>query len=56
MPRAIPGRPPKGKPRQIRWDDDEWESIRRAADRLGMSRSDYIRRLVAWDLDRLKKG
>lgn len=51
-----PGRPPKGTPRQIRWDDDEWEEIRLAAERMGMTRSEYIRRVVNWDLNRLRKA
>lgn len=54
MPRRPVGRPPTGKPRQIRWEDDEWEAIRKAAEGLGMTRSDYVRRLVAMDLDRRK--
>lgn len=51
-----PGRPPKGKPRQVRWEDDEWEDIRLAGERMGMTRSEYIRRIVDWDVQRLKKG
>lgn len=51
-----PGRPKKGSPRQIRWDDDEWEEIRIAAERMGMTRSEYIRRVVAWEIDRLRKA
>lgn len=51
-----PGRPPKGKPRQIRWEDEEWEDIRLAAERMGMDRSEYVRRLVQWDIDRLRKA
>lgn len=54
--RNPPGRPPKGSPRQIRWDDEEWEEIRRAAERMGMTRSEYIRRVVRWDIDGLRKG
>lgn len=51
-----PGRPAKGAPRQIRWSDEEWEDIRLAAERMGMTRSEYIRRVVEWDLNRLRKG
>lgn len=51
-----PGRPPKGKPRQIRWDDEEWEEIRIAAIRMGMTRSEYIRRIVYWDIHGKHKG
>lgn len=45
-----PGRPPKGTPRQIRWSDAEWEEIRLAAERMGMTRSEYIRRIIHWDI------
>lgn len=51
-----PGRPPKGSPRQIRWDDDEWEEIRVAAERMGMTRSEYVRRIVHWDIHGKHKG
>ena len=51
-----PGRPPKGTPRQIRWDDDEWEAIRVAAERMGMTRSEYIRRIVHWDITGKHRG
>ena len=51
-----PGRPPKGTPRQVRWDDDEWEEIRVAAERMGLTRSEYIRRIVHWEVHGKHKG
>lgn len=51
-----PGRPPKGTPRQIRWDDDEWEAIRVAAERMGMTRSEYVRRIAHWDITGKHRG
>lgn len=52
MPARNVGRPIKGKPRQIRWTDEEWTRLGLAADRMGLSRSEYIRRVLEWDMER----
>lgn len=54
--KGTPGRPIKGKPRQIRWTDEEWDRIGRAAARMAMTRSEYVRRIVDWEIDRLSAG
>lgn len=54
--KGTPGRPVKGKPRQIRWTDEEWDGIARAADRMGMTRSEWVRRVVRWEIDRIGTG
>lgn len=47
------GRPRKGDVRGVRWSDAEWREVEEAAQRLGLTRSEFIRRVVGWEVDRI---
>jgi GIY-YIG catalytic domain len=54
-----PGRPPVGPQRNVRWPDERWEPVARAARKVGMSASEFIRQAAeekAEQVERLEDG